>query len=40
MNLAIDIGNTLAKMAVIEAGQVVDTFKFEGVGEREVASVL
>lgn len=40
MNLAIDIGNTLAKMAVIEAGQVVDTFKFEGVGDREVASVL
>lgn len=40
MNLAIDIGNTLAKMAVIEAGQVVDTFKFEGAGEAEVASVL
>ena len=40
MNLAIDIGNTLAKMAVIEDGQVVDTFKFENAGESEVASVL
>ena len=29
MNLAIDIGNTLAKAAVFEQGQVVDTFKTE-----------
>jgi type III pantothenate kinase len=29
MNLAIDIGNTLAKAAVIECGQVVDIYKTE-----------
>lgn len=29
MNLAVDIGNTLIKMAVVDKGQVVDTFKTE-----------
>ncbi|MDR2885708.1 MAG: type III pantothenate kinase [Rikenellaceae bacterium] len=40
MNLAIDIGNTMAKMAVIEAGQVVDTFKFEDLSLADVKGVF
>jgi type III pantothenate kinase len=32
MNLAIDIGNTLAKAAVIDGGQVVDIYKAEAFG--------
>jgi len=41
MNLAIDIGNSLVKMAVIDSGQVIDTFKSEeaSVGELEAALV-
>ncbi len=40
MNLAIDIGNTLAKMAVIDNGQVVDTFKFEDFSPQDAEQVL
>lgn len=40
MNLAIDIGNTLAKMAVIENGQIVDTFKSECVDCEYVSAIF
>lgn len=40
MNLTIDIGNTLAKMAVIDSGQVVDTFKVENICTADIASIF
>lgn len=40
MNLAIDIGNTLAKMAVVDDGQIVDTFKTESVDTEYLAAIF
>ena len=40
MNLAIDIGNSLAKLAVIENGQVVDFLKTDRPDAAFVAGVL
>ena len=40
MNLSIDIGNTLTKMAVIDKGQVVDIYKVEKLDIEFVKSVL
>lgn len=40
MNLTIDIGNTLTKMAVIENGQVVDTFKVENIRASDIATIF
>ncbi len=40
MNLSIDIGNTLTKMAVIDKGQVVDIYKIEKLNIEFVQSVL
>jgi len=40
MNLAIDIGNSFVKMAVIEGGQVIDTFKSEAASVGELEAVL
>ncbi|MBQ4278712.1 MAG: type III pantothenate kinase [Rikenellaceae bacterium] len=40
MNLAIDIGNSSAKMAVIEHGQVVDTFRTDRPDSAYIDSVL
>lgn len=40
MNLAIDIGNTCAKLAVIENGQVVDFFKTDTLSEVYLEQLL
>lgn len=40
MNLAVDIGNTLIKMAVVDKGQVVDTFKTERGAKGYIDSVF
>ena len=40
MNLAIDIGNTLAKLAVIDDGQVVDFQKTEKIDSAFVEKIL
>lgn len=40
MNLAIDIGNSLAKAAVIDNSQVVDVFKCETITTRYISSVI
>lgn len=40
MNLTIDIGNTVAKMAVIENGQVVDTFRVDELKTSDIASIF
>lgn len=40
MNLSIDIGNTLTKMAVIDDGQVVDIYKTERLDIEFVESIL
>lgn len=40
MNLAIDIGNTLSKAAVIENGQVVDIFKTESLTPEYIETVI
>ena len=40
MNLAIDIGNTLAKLAIIDGGQVVDFLKTEQIDTAYIEKLL
>ena len=40
MNLSIDIGNTLTKMAIVDDGQVVDTYKIEILDIPYLESIL
>ncbi len=40
VNLTIDIGNTLAKMTLLEHGRMVDTFRFEEADESHIRKVF